>query len=356
MANIQKLFCVLLAAVFAVAPSFAQNYQGNLTQTGDWLATQQRSDGAILYTPTQINPYFANLAAIGWLKDNKTNRIPAVEAWMNWYIAHLNWPDYKGIYGTVYNYTVSDGVETSTGSYDSADSYAATFLSLAEALYNTGDSGGQAFVQNTIGEYDLNVMGNIVTNLQQTNGLVFAKPDYQIEYLIDNSEDYRGLSDFANLATQAWDDTATTNWYDAHASSIQSGIQTVLYISSTKLYYLYVGSAAPNMSTFYPDAVSQLYPAINGVVSGGQAKSSYTKFKSAWPEWPHLSFTNQANPFPWCVISYAGYLVGDTLNVNRYIKTIQKDYVDVSPQFPWPFYDAEGGWFMRTNAAMGGLK
>jgi len=350
-ANIQKILCFLLVLVFGIAPAFAQNYQKNLTQTGDWLATQQLSDGAILYTPTQINPYFANLAAIGWLKDNQTSRIPAVEAWMNWYIRHLNWPDDHGIYGTVYNYRVSDGVESSTVSYDSADSYAATFLSLAEALYNTGDPGAQAFVRNTIGEYDLNVIGNIITNLQQTNGLVFAKPDYPIEYLIDNSEDYRGLCDFADLAMQAWHDTATRDWYAAHASSIQSGIQTVLYIPSTRLYYLYVGSVAPNLSTFYPDAVSQLYPGVNGVVSGSQASLSYTKFNRAWPGWPDLSFTNQANPFPWCVISYAGYLAGDASNVNKYIKTVQRQYVDVSPQFPWPFYDAEGGWFMRTNAA-----
>ncbi|MBV9183679.1 MAG: hypothetical protein JO356_20425, partial [Acidobacteria bacterium] len=207
------LFLSFAAATVLAPTANAQNYQNNLTLTAEYISSQQLSDGAILYSNTEIEPYFANLAAIGWLKDNVSNRIPQVENWMSWYLAHLNWPDNQGIYGTVYNYTVSNTVETSTNNYDSADAYAATFLSLAEALWNTGDSGAQSFIRNAIGEYDLNVIGNIITNLQQVNGLVEAMPSYPIEYLMDNSEDYRGLSDLAALAKQAWGDISTENWY-----------------------------------------------------------------------------------------------------------------------------------------------
>jgi hypothetical protein len=348
---VKGILSFFLAVGFAVTPVRAQNYSSDITKTSAWLKGQQLPDGAILYSANGISPYFANLAAIGWLKDPST--IPQVEAWMQWYIGHVNWPDNNGLYGTVYNYSYSDGIETSTNSYDSADSSAATFLTLAEALYNTGNSGAQSFVQNTVGEYILNVTGNIITNLQRSNGLVFAKPDYPIEYLMDNSEDYRGLEDFANLAIQAWDDTSAASWYQAHASSIQSGIQSVLYISSTKLYYPYAGSSAPNMSRFYPDAVAQLYPAVQGVVaaSSKQAKNSYIAFNAAWPGWTNLSFNSQT-PFPWAVVSYAAYIDGDTSSVNKYITTLQKKYVNVTPDFPWPFYDAEAGWFIRANAEM----
>jgi hypothetical protein len=64
-----------------------------------------------------------------------------------------------------------------------------------------------------------------------------------------------------------------------------------------------------------------------------------------------LSFNSQT-PFPWTVVSYAAYLDGDALRVNQYIAAIQKKYVNATPEFPWPFYCAEGGWFMRVNAAM----
>ena len=345
--------------LYAAVPAFCQaNYQANLTATSNYIATQQLADGAILTSSTEIDPYFANYAAIGWIKDDKLSRISDVESWINWYIDHFNWPDARGLYGTVYNYTYdpSTGVETSTGTYDSADAYAATFLQLIEALWNTNNAGAQSFIKNTIGEYDLNVVGNIITDLQQSNGLVYVEPNYKVEYLIDNAEDWAGLEAFANLAYQAWDDTDTQSWYQAHASGIQSGIQNVLYIPSTKLYYPYAGSSAPNMSTFYPDAVSQLWPGLQGAVTGAQANTSYTKFDAAWPGWTSLSFDTKSNPFPWCAISYAAFLAGDTRSVSNYIFTIQNKYVDVAPAFPWPFYPGEGGWFMRTNAAMGGLK
>ena len=346
---IKDILLLFLTLGFAITPVCAQNYSSDITETSAWLKGQQLPDGAILYSAHGINPYFANLAAIGWLHD--PSKIPQVEAWMQWYIGHINWPDNNRLYGTVYNYTYTNGVETSTNSYDSADASAATFLTLASALYNTGNSGAQSFVQNTVGEYILNVTGNIINGLQQANGLVFAKPDYQIEYLMDNSEDYRGLEDLADLAIQAWDDTGTASWYQAHASSIQSGIQNVLYISSSQLYYPYAGSSAPNMSTFYPDAVSQLYPAVQGVVaaSSQSAKNSYITFNKAWPGWTNLSFSSQT-PFPWVVVSYAAYLEGNRSSVNRYITTIQQRYVN--PGFPWPFYCAEAGWFMRVNAGM----
>jgi hypothetical protein len=348
---IKDLLPLLLTVGFALTPVCAQNYFHDIPNPSAWLERQQLPDGAILYSAHEISPYFANLAAIGWLQDH--SKIPQVEAWMQWYLNHLNWPDYNGLYGTVYNYTYNNGIETSTNSYDSADSSAATFLTLAETLFNTGDSGAQSFIENTVGKYILNVTGNIVTNLQQSNGLVFAKPDYKIEYLMDNSEDYRGLEDFANLATQAWNDATTASWYQAHASRIQSGIQSALYISSTNLYYSYAGSAAPSMSTFYPDAVSQLYPAVQGVVaaSSKQAKNSYAAFNNAWPGWADLSFSSQT-PFPWVVVAYAAYLDGNPSSVNHYLTAIRKKYVNVISDFPWPFYCGEAGWFMRVNAMM----
>ena len=75
------LLATLLSTTCGVA--FGQSYQNNLTATGNYIAGQQLPNGAILYSSTQIDPYFANLAAIGWLKDNSTNRISAVEAWMS---------------------------------------------------------------------------------------------------------------------------------------------------------------------------------------------------------------------------------------------------------------------------------
>jgi hypothetical protein len=44
--------------------------------------------------------------------------------------------------------------------------------------------------------------------------------------------------------------------------------------------------------------------------------------------------------------------MNDTARVKVYIETIQSKYVATG--FPWPFYCAEGGWFMRANDYMMG--
>ncbi len=343
-----SLFVAVIASWAAVLPAHAQNSR-DMTETSAWLATQQLPDGGILYTSTEIKPYFANLAAIGWLEDR--TRIPQVEAWMSWYIGHFNWPDRWGEYGTVYDYSVSGATETSLGTFDSADSYAATFLSLAETLWNTGDPGAQSFIKDTVGEYKLNVIGNVIANLQQSNGLVYAMPTNQVEYLMDNSEDYRGLMDFAHLAVQAWGDDDAASWYRAHARGIRTGIQSVLYVRSSGLYRPCAGSADPDLKTWYPDSVAQLYPMVQGVIapSSFQSKSVYAAFNKAWPGWTDLSFNSQ-DEFPWVVVSYAAFLAQDRARVDRYVETIRDRYLITDPVFAWPWYSAEAGWLMRVDA------
>jgi len=41
---------------------------------------------------------------------------------------------------------------------------------------------------------------------------------------------------------------------------------------------------------------------------------------------------------------------GDRNRVATYISTMQSKYVNSG--FPWPFYNAEAGWFMRANNYM----
>jgi hypothetical protein len=52
------------------------------------------------------------------------------------------------------------------------------------------------------------------------------------------------------------------------------------------------------------------------------------------------------------VVSYAAFLTQDKTRVDRYINTIQNRYLLANPMFPWPWYGAEAGWFMRVNAGI----
>lgn len=325
-------------------------YKNNFNAVSSWLSHSSLADGAILYTPQEIEPYYANIAAIGMTKD--PNRMPQVVAWMNWYINHLNWPDKWGLYGTTYDYTVSDGVETSTQNADSTDSYAATFLSVVWNAWESGDSAARSYIAGL--SYQLDVIGGVLIRTQQTDGLTWAKPDYQIKYLMDNCEAYRGLRDLASTYQYAFGDTAKAAYYTAAADSMLNGILGMWMNGAWAVYKNDVGGlAAPNLGTWYADATAQVFPVLMGVVNSSdfRAQESYAAFNAAWPGWSTLSFNSQ-DPFPWCLVGTAAAAMGDRARLATYISTIQNKYVNAG--FPWPFYIAEGGWFMRANNYMMG--
>jgi hypothetical protein len=319
--------------------SSSSQYQKDFTATSSWVSRFSVADGALLYTPQQIDPYFSNIAAIGMTKD--PNRMPQVVAWVRWYINHLNWPDKWGLYGTTYNYNVNNGVETSTDDADSTDSYAATFLTLVWNAWQTGNSSARSYISGL--SYQLDTIGGVLIQTQQGDGLTWAKPDYQIKYLMDNSEAYRGLRDLASIFQSAFGDASKAAYYNAAASSMQNGILGLWMNGKWAVYKDGVGNrAAPKMGTWYADATAQVFPVMMGVVaaSDARAQQSYAAFNAAWPGWPQLSY-NAQDSFPWCLVGTAAAAMGDKARLGTYINSIQSKYVNSG--FPWPFYNAEAG-------------
>jgi len=147
------------ASASGVQPGYAQIVQDEAY----WISLAQipqgrgAASGALAWYPfgssdlAQIRPYIANRAAVGMLMAGSYYH-PMVKAWLGWYFAHLNRPDYNGVYGTVYDYDATPGTgvkafvanqQGQSPSYDSTDAYAATFLTLlrAYAEANPGDGG-----------------------------------------------------------------------------------------------------------------------------------------------------------------------------------------------------------------------
>jgi hypothetical protein len=339
-----------------LSPSIAfgqtPTYQHNVDATERWLVSSSSilPDGAILYTNTRINPYYSNLAALG-LVQNPAYYLQ-VQAWMQWYLSHLNYPaDKWRLACTIYDYDVSGSTETSANDADSTDSYAATFLSLAWAYWRTGDPNAQAYIQSL--KYELDCIGGVIVQTKQANGLTWAKPSYQIQFLMDNCEVYKGLRDLANLFDQAFHDANGTSFYNAHATDVFNGIQSVLWDPAHNDYLTSVGAPPTNWATWYPDSTAQLFPAVFGVLAPNDARARqlYDTFNKKWPNWTQLDFRDA---FPWVVVSGAAALRGDFTSVNRYINKIQTTYV--APGFPWPWYCLEAGWFIRVNHYMLGRR
>jgi hypothetical protein len=321
----------------------------DLHSTSNWLATQSSSTGALLYSSSRINPYYANLAAIGLVRDS--TRYVQVESWMRWYINHLNHTDKWNLGGTMYDYDIVGGQEVSSGDADSTDSYAATFLSLAFAYYATGDPAAQSYVRSI--SSDLKLIASVLVKTQQSDGLTWAKPNYQIKYLMDNAEVFRGLADLATLFG-SMGDTATQAYYNTLATNSQRGIWNMWLGKSWAVYKDALGRlAAPNLAVWYPDASAQVFPVLYGAVpkADTRAQQAYATFNQAWPGWPQLSYSTQ-DPFPWAMVGHAAALMGDSTRASAHANSLRAKWENKG--FPWTWYSMEAGWFMRLASFMQG--
>lgn len=335
----------------AASPAVSGPFQSNISATAHWFAANSLApDGAILYGSSEIIPYYSNLAAIGLTKDPGSHGV--VQRWMEWYIRHLNWPDKWGMHGSIYDYDYNHGAEVSHNNADSTDSYAATFLSLAWAYFNTGDANAQSYVRTLSSQLD--AIGQVIVLTQQPDGLTWALPDYHIKYLMDNCEAYRGLRDLALVYENAFNDFSKAQYYNSKADLMLQGINGMWMNGSWAVYKNGIGALiGPRLGAWYADATSQLFPVMQGVISpdDGRSQQVYNRFNSAWPGWPNLSFNSQ-DPFPWVMIAGAAAVMGDSSRVNTYLNTIHRRYV--ANGFPWPWYSMEAGWYMRLNAYLEG--
>ncbi|MGB9866995.1 MAG: hypothetical protein ACPLPR_03665 [Bacillota bacterium] len=263
-----------------------------------------------------VVPYFSNLAALSLL-----NRNPGVvRNYIQWYIDHVGKHDPWGLKGTITDYRYEGGTEISTGNYDSADAYAGTFLTLVAEYYRaTGDS---ALIGANLEK--LYQVADAIASLQAGDGLVVAKISDPSKYLMDNCEAYRGLIDFAHMLSVLGEGTSAVKYYTI-GEAIRRGIETRLWDPTTGTYFWRVHwlgfRQRPNMGKWYPDAVSQLFPILTGIVSPNseQAQSTWKLFNQYFPGWP---FLDHGQKFAWTQVAYVCYRMGDPQTTRRFLDSL----------------------------------
>ncbi|MBT2643627.1 hypothetical protein J7I80_15400 [Bacillus sp. ISL-41] len=321
--------------------------QAYIEDESRWILSLQRDNGSIVMSPhrsqEKINPYFANLTATALLQSSPKH-IEPVQKYMKWYFEHLNMPDRWGYYGTIYDYQLKDSLnEISMKDYDSADSYAATFISLARAFAESG--GDLTFLKEH--KYEIDIIGGVMIKLMDQDNLTWAKPNYKVKYLMDNSEVYKGLIDMAFLYHRVFLDEDSGNWYEAQAENTRMAIIKNMR-NGNEFYYAITPSAKKeaNWEKWYPDSTSQLFPIVFDVISSTGVLSNriYDKFNFTHNRWYNLGDTD---PFPWVVVGYAASLMNDTARVSIFNKKIHSDFIESGRKYPW--YNNEAGWFLRMN-------
>jgi hypothetical protein len=329
----------------ACCPGAASISVPELQNVGQNLAQQQRADGAILYMSTRVDPYFANIAAIGAIRGGVD--LLDVKRWMQWYVAHSSDPNPWRIPGAITDYDVTaDGTLRTSGEADSVDSYAATFISLAATAWRVGDAPLRAYVAGI--RSDIERIASAMDAVSDNDGLTWALPNYRLKYLMDNSEVYRGLSDLTTLRAQAFGDLAGAARASSHALHVQAAIRTRYWDAKRGLFALALDDIGakvwPKAGDFMEDGTSQLFPILHGVIepTSPQAQIAYRRFSEAFPDWPTLE---KPDTFPWASVAFVALQMNDVSRARTFATTVQKRY---APEFAYPWYCAESGWYVRV--------
>ena len=304
------------------------------------LATQSVS-GAFKDTKdagSRIMPYFANIACRALLKMPTAENVAAVKKWMVWYMGKLNGSinpvtGNAEIPGSVYDYY---GVaETNKGTYDSADSYAATFLSLAKELgllspadlaWLAGHSSELTLIASALEKCIDNSTNNVPTGFSpdDNDGLSVDSYIHGAKYLMDNAEVNEGLKALVWLQNKAVVSGSATH-YQELADANTNAIESQLWRGT--MYNWYDdgsnGSTNSKWSVFYADATCQLYPCMYGVidVTSKRANMMYRDFNINYTNWSNGTVYD-AGGYPWAVVCYAAAVINDKTRVDAYINHI----------------------------------
>ncbi len=312
-----------------------------LVQEYEWVAACQVDSGAFALAPghPSVVPYFGNYASIVMLRWDTA----AARRHLEWYLGHLNAEDRNGLRGTVYDYAVRGGDVVSTRNYDSADSYAATFLTaVSRYLFATGDAG---FIVANLDR--ISWVAGVCLELQDPeDGLVWAKADHRYKFLMDNSEVQLGLDLWAEtLRTLGY--WSESRGYAKAAARIREAIERELWLADAQVYSW--GKAAYGVRAerrrWYPDTVCQLYPALFGVIDPGgeRAHGLLRTVNRKFPGWPQL---DRSDDFPWALAAYGALMSGDESRALSYVETVWNRYI--KKDRPWPWYIMEAAFYIQT--------
>lgn len=307
-----RLAAVVLIALLPWMTGEASQWSSpRQTALADYLLSCRDGAGALRNRPNEptVTPYFANYAALALLD---TPRGPALaRAQLNWYLSRLNRRDRYGLTHTIYDYR--PGSPDPPG-YDSADAYAATLLSLARAyVERTGDWAWARANQPRLA----GVAGLLIT-LQDPDGLIRTGGPSVHRFLMDNSEDYRGLADWAWLLRGLGRPQAASD-AEARSARLAAAVDRILWDPASQAY-LWASPPwppapeearkyRPDWTRWYADTVAQVYPAVFELPQpAGRAAAAYRHLGQAFPRWTRGEIPDT---FPWLIAGLGALRSGD---------------------------------------------
>lgn len=316
-----------------------------------WLASLQLENGALPMTKNNngdvtVNPYFADITAMALL-DKPQQYAQCVKAYLVWHFEHLNTKqsDPNNLDATIFDYTVTleNGKivkETAKNSYDSVDSYAATFLTtLAKYYARTGDSEFIIAHADDINRVTKTMLSTMFL------GLSMASPSYEIKYLMDNCEVYEGLTAVTALYEEvlAQHSSACEGMLrkcDLAFTQLCNAMENVMWDADDRHYAVALGrfgETAQEFSwdSFYPCATAQLFPILCGVIAPETQRANhlYDTFCNTYA-WENFEIPSE---FCWGANVLAAAKMNDIDRVMQYME----NYLPLTVAHRYPLYNAD---------------
>jgi hypothetical protein len=312
------------------------------------LAAQQRPDGAIAYTTSEVMPYFANLAAIG--AAHVGAKSVDIRAYMGWYIQRSHDANPWGIAGAIADYRIkANGSLVSKQRADSVDSYAATFLTLVATAWKHGDATMRAYIQSI--RPDVERIASAIDAVTDRDGLTWALPTYRVKYVMDASEVYAGLKDLALVRSEAFGDAGGALAASERAAQLRATIVATYWNETRGTFATALDDNGalelPDPSSWY-DTMTQLWPILFGIVDPTStiAQTTYARFNAGFPVWTALE---KPDEYPWASVAVVALEMNDVGSAAAYRAAADAQY---APAYAYPWYCAESGWYLRMLAAM----
>lgn len=106
---------------------------------------------------------------------------------------------------------------------------------------------------------------------------------------------------------------------------------------------------AADWTKWYPDAVAQVFPLIDGVESATSPHTMqvWSTLRTKYPSW---ITPPEPDGSPWALTGYAAAVAGSRTLADAYVAGVESAYT--AQGRPWPWQVAESGWFIRTNALL----
>lgn len=300
-----------------------------------YLLDCQLPSGAFRLAPRdgRINPYFAHFACLALVK---LEEYAAVKRQLQWYLAHVTSDGY------VNDHVLKGDAETDCGQADSEDSYNATFFTLLAAYLR--HTHNLAWLKEARGK--LRLLLQALLALQQKDGLTWAKRTHRVKYLMDNCEVFCGLNDAAQVF-HALGEAGAAREAASAAERCRTGILSLC--REEKQGFAVSDETYPRWSRWYPDATSQAFPVVFGVLPPGDL-NAVRLYRRLTEHFPRFDRFQTGDPYPWMIMGMFARLMGDEERVQRMLDSADLVYVFGPRQRYWLIHEA--GFYIRLLCSL----